>query len=286
MKKYYSLAISLIAALTFTACTEDEGTTPGGDSTPGVVVYKYDVASPLNPDNDVNIRVVANNAAEATYLLAEKTADKNARGLSEAEYANYVVENGTKLEAKADEQSGGVELDSTFVGLYGEYTISAVAVKGGKKTLASTTFTGLDWADVVDGVYNFANGNTQYLLGMTANATTLQVCTTDETLYRFKDVFGKGVHLKVVALPDYTATDDGGTYTYLRVPDQSIGVTYGGEDCRVRDIGYWQGDASFVTDGGYESGMYEDYYCFIMVQLHVGTTNYGYNYYDIFVPAE
>ena len=48
-------------------------------------------------------------------------------------------------------------------------------------------------------------------------------------------------------------------------------------------IGYWQGDDSFITSAGYESGMYEDYSCFIYLQCHIGTNNYGYKY-DYFIP--
>ena len=75
MKKYISLAMSLLAMMAFTACTIEEGTTPGGDSAPYVNVMKYEVAAPLNPDNDVKVRIVANNQASDVYYLAEKTAE-------------------------------------------------------------------------------------------------------------------------------------------------------------------------------------------------------------------
>ena len=286
MKKYISSIMVLFAMLAFTACSEDHGTTPGSDAKPVVTAYSYDVTAPLNPDNDVNIRFVFNGKTTEAYYLAEKTVDKEARDLTEEAYAAYVVANGKELDLEDDLQSGGYMAELTLTGLFGEYTITAVAVSGSSLTSASTTFTGLDWADVTEGTYYFSNPNTQFLLGsITSRPTTLQVCTTDETLYRFKDVFSTGNHLKINLLPDYTATDADGTYTFFRVKDQNIGVQYGGQDVAVRDIGYWQGDDSFVTDSGYESGMYEDYTCFIMVQLHIGSTNYGYNYYDYFIPG-
>ena len=276
----------LFALLAFTACSEDHGTTPGSDAKPSVTAYSYEVTAPLNPDNDVNVRFVFNNKTTEAYYLAEKTADKEARELTEDAYAADVVANGQELDLEDDLQSEGYISDLVLTGLYGEYTITAVAVSGSTLSSASTTFTGLDWADVVEGTYYFSNPNTRFLLGnITSRPTTLQVCTTDETLYRFKDVFSTGNHLKINLLPDYTATDDDGTYTFFRVKDQKIGVQYGGQDVAVRDVGYWQGDDSFITDGGYESGMYEDYTCFIKVQLHIGSSNYGYNYYDYFIPG-
>lgn len=286
MKKYISSIMVLFAMLAFTACSEDHGTTPGSDAKPSVTAYSYEVTAPLNPDNDVNVRFVFNNKTTEAYYLAEKTADKEARELTEDAYAAYVVANGQELDLEDDLQSEGYISDLILTGLYGEYTITAVAVSGSTLSSASTTFTGLDWADVVEGTYYFSNPNTQFLLGnITSRPTTLQVCTTDETLYRFKDVFSTGNHLKINLLPDYTATDADGTYTFFRVKDQKIGVQYGGQDVAVRDVGYWQGDDSFITDGGYESGMYEDYTCFIKVQLHIGSSNYGYNYYDYFIPG-
>lgn len=286
MKKYISSIMVLFALLAFTACSEDHGTTPGSDAKPSVTAYSYEVTAPLNPDNDVNVRFVFNNKTTEAYYLAEKTADKEARELTEDAYAAYVVANGQELDLEDDLQSEGYISDLVLTGLYGEYTITAVAVSGSTLSSASTTFTGLDWADVVEGTYYFSNPNTQFLLGnITSRPTTLQVCTTDETLYRFKDVFSTGNHLKINLLPDYTATDADGTYTFFRVKDQKIGVQYGGQDVAVRDVGYWQGDDSFITDGGYESGMYEDYTCFIKVQLHIGSSNYGYNYYDYFIPG-
>ena len=284
MKKYISSIMVLFAMLAFTACSEDHGTTPGSDAKPLATAYSYEVTAPLNPDNDVNVRFVFNNKTTEAYYLAEKTVDKEARELTEEAYAAYVVANGKELDLEDDLQSGGYIAELTLTGLFGEYTITAVAVSGSSLTSASTTFTGLDWADVAEGTYYFGNSNVQYLLGgITSRPTTLQICTTNDELYRFKDVFSEGNHLKIDMLPDYTATDADGTYTFFRVKDQKLGVQYGGNDVYVRDIGYWQGDDSFVTDAGYESGMYEDYTCFLYLQCHIGSTNYGYKY-DYFIP--
>ena len=165
--------------------------------------------------------------------------------------------------------------------MYGKYAITVVVVNGNKKTSAVTEFTGLEWADVVNGTYYFA---VKPDVTGESRPTTLQVCTTDNTLYRLKDVFGQGANMKFQLLPDYTAKDADGTYTYFRIPATETPFTYGSHGTvSVRDIGYWQGSSAWITDNGYESGMYEDYYCFFYIQYYVSAGSLGYNY-EYFVP--
>lgn len=285
MKKY--IIMSLAAALTFcfTSCKEDNGTEPGTDSQPAATIYTYEPSAPLNPDNDVNIRFVCNSKTSEAYYLIEKTTEKEAHKMSEAAYADFVVANGTKLQLTEDKHSGGKVSEVTVAGLLGDYTITAVAANGGTKTSATKTFRGLMWEDVVTGTYMYSNANVQFLMGeITSRPTTLQICTSDETLYRFKDAFGEGMHMKINLLPDLVGEDEGGVYTFFRVKDQMISE-FQGNKVYVRDLGYWQGNDSFVTEYGYESGMYEDYSCFIYIQCHIGSTNYGFGY-DYFIPDE
>ena len=102
--------------------------------------------------------------------------------------------------------------------------------------------------------------------------------------YRFKNLFGPGKSLNIVVYPKYTATDDDGTYTFFRVPAQPTGHNYGSYgEVSIRDIGYWQGDDSYVFESGMESGMYEDYNCFIEAQLYVSAGSLGYGY-SFFTP--
>lgn len=284
MKKYiYSLFALLMAAATITSCTEEAGTEPGNDSKPSVVLYKYEVSRPYNADNDVALRFAANSKTESVYYLMEKSSEQESHvsSMGEEGYWDYVVSNGTKV----DGLSGASTADLTLTDLYGAYTITAVAVGGNQKAGASTTFTGLDWNDVVKGTYYFgASKNLIAAAGLTANPTTLQVCTTDATLYRFKDVFGEGYSMKIVLLPDYKATDADGEYTFFRVPRAETPYTYGSYGAvGVRDVGYWQGSDAWVTDNGYESGMYADYSCFVCVQYFVSAGNIGYGY-DFFFP--
>ena len=279
MKKYINklFAVVALATATITSCTVEEGTVPGNDKDPNVVVYSYTAQKPYNEDNDVALRLAFNNQVESAYYLAEKASEKESRlsSLGEEGYMDYVVSNGTKI---GDVTSN---TDLTLTDMFGKYAITIVVVNGTKKTFAATEFTGLEWADVVTGTYHFAVNTS--VTGESA-PTTLQVCTTDNTLYRLKDVFGQGSNMKFQLLPDYTAKDADGTYTYFRIPATETPFTYGSHGTvSVRDIGYWQGSSAWITDNGYESGMYEDYSCFFYIQYYVSAGSLGYKY-EYFVP--
>jgi hypothetical protein len=166
--------------------------------------------------------------------------------------------------------------------LAGIYSITAVGVsKNGEIGKAfDFTFIGLEWTTLATGTYYFFNSSR---IGISSNPTTLQVCTTDDKLYRFKDVFAAGYSLKINLL-ELTGNDSQGTYTFFRVPVTATPFTYGSYGAvSVRDIGYWQNDDTWITEAGYESGMYADYYCFILVQYFVSGGSLGYDY-DEFVP--
>lgn len=289
MKKYIeSLLLLCVAAFTLTACSEDEGTNPGGDGNPNVVVYQYAPGQPYNADNDVTLRFATNNKVEAVYYLSEPEADYNSHlsEMGEAGYNDYVVENGTQVEGI----EGQSNVDVTLTDMMGTYYITAVAVSGNQKKAYTTTFTGLAWEDVVSGTYIFnAQPVSGSAIGLPNTPTTLQVCTTDPTLYRFENLFGEGYSMKINML-DLQGEDESGTYRFFRVPEMatpySIKLTDGNSyQLSVMDIGYFQDDESLVTAGGYESGMYEDGYCFVMVAYTVsaGYLCYGYDY---FVPNE
>lgn len=280
------MMLSVILALA--SCKVDEGTEPGNDSNPSVSVYQYKVSAPFNEDNDVKIRFATNDVVVEAYYFSEKTSDMEARynSVGEDGYMDYVIENGTKI----DGISGASNVDVTLTGLIGEYTITAVAVSKSSRSMSQTVFTGLEWEDVVQGTYQFGTEDigsgpmaAKDIIGMNAVQTTLQVCTTNDMLYRFKDIYGTGKHLKI-NLIDYFNSDESGEYQYFRVPLTETPYTFGNYGAiSVSDIGYWQGDESFVTQRGYESGIYEDNNCFICVAYTVsaGYLCYGYDY---FVP--
>lgn len=284
MRKYINKLFAVVlATATITSCTVEEGTVPGNDKEPNVVVYSYTAKKPYNEDNDVALRLAFNNKVESAYYLAEKASEKESKvaTMGEEGYMDYVVSNGTKINEVAS------NTDLTLTDMYGKYAITVVAVNGNKKASAVTEFTGLEWEDVVTGTYRF--GVIPSVTGE-SRATTLQVCTTDNTLYRFKDVFGQDSHMKFQLLPDYTGTDADGAYTYFRVPATDTPFTYSSYGTvSVRDIGYWQGNSAWITDNGYESGMYEDYTCYIAVQYYCSGGNLGYGYtgntkLELFIP--
>lgn len=83
-----------------------------------------------------------------------------------------------------------------------------------------------------------------------------------------------------INLIDKTATDSQGKYQFFRVPSTLTPYTYGSYgSISVSDIGYWQGNDAFVTDNGYESGMYANHNCFILIayQVSAGALGYGYD---------
>lgn len=273
----YVLLFLLGGVATFTSCTVDEGTEPGNDSEPSILIYQYAASRPNNPDNDVVLRFATNSKTESAYYLVEPTETKeaNVASMGEEGYKDYVVSEGIKIEGA----SGSTTVDVVVTDLYGEYTITAVAVSAKTKTSSETTFTGLDWNDVVSGTYYFDLG--KKFIGVESAATVLQVCTTNPDLYRFKDVFGEGYSMKI-NLIDYTGSDDNGTYRFFRIPAADTPFTYGNYGAiSVRDIGYWQGNDAFVTEGGYESGMYTNYDCFLYINYYVsvGYLDYGYDYF-------
>lgn len=283
MKKYINaLGMILLAIVAMTSCKEEEGTTPGTDGAPAITLYQYAVEAPeYNPDNDVRIRIAANNQVSEAYYLAETTADKNAHVEADGEtgYMTYVVENGTKIEGISGESSA----DITLTNLQGEYSITVVGVNGSNMASQEVTFTGLAWEDVATGTYVFGTtsvdgGAAATIVGQSSAKTTLQVCTTDPTLYRFKDVFGEGYSMKI-NLIDQTGSDDDGEYQFFRVPSTLTPYTYGNYgNITISDIGYWQGDDTWVTANGYESGMYANHNCFIFVAYTVSAGYLGYGY--------
>ena len=276
MRKFINKLFAVVlATAAITSCTVEEGTVPGNDKDPNVVVYSYTAKKPYNEDNDVLLRLAFNSKVEEAYYLAEKATEKESKvaSMGEEGYMDYVVSNGTKV---ADVTT---EADLAITDLYGKYAITVVAVSGTKKASAVAEFTGLEWEDVVTGTYYF-----KVIPAITgeSTATTLQVCTTDNTLFRLKDLFGKDSHMKIQLLPDYTATDADGTYTYFRIPAVETPFKDGNTTIGARDIGYWQNNSAYVTDHGYESGMYEDYYCFFCIQYYAAKSK-GYTY-EYFVP--
>lgn len=280
MKKFRYLLMALPVAFLW-SCSADEGSDAGSDPNPSVTVFSYSPEDPdMNPDNDVAVRMATNSATTELYYYVEPSADVESfiSQNGEEAYVSRVMENGTKVEV-----SGAENVDITVTDLHGPCTISAVATNGSSAKRAFVTFTGLDWTKVKDGVFMY---NQQFLPQQ--KQVELQVCTTDETLYRIYDVFNGGLSMKF-QLSGYTGKDEDGEYKLLRIPNQNTGwaikLTDGNTyPLLVQDIGYWQGNSSFVQPGGgYESGMYEDGFCFFYVAWMAGSAGcleYGYSFFQ------
>ena len=260
------------------ACTAEESTIGSVDTTPGVTVYTYAPGSEYNADNDIRVRIVPNKCTDELYFAVFSDEEYKALAESSAEaVAAAIKENGKKIEAAAVK-------DTVVTGLFGLNHLAAVAVGGGSSKVSEAEFVGVTWLDVVTGVYSAklyaAFGLEQSL------PTTLQVADNDENRFRFKDVFGEGSHLEIYNYPDYSVEDEeGDTYTIFRVSPQATPIIYDGAQVYIKDIGYWQNDASYVFDYGYESGMYENYFCFICALYYIpGVANLAMTQYDFFTP--
>lgn len=276
-KSFLMLAVGLVA---FASCTEENGTEPGNDGKPLSTIYTYATTLPYNPDNDFKVRVTTNNKVEQIFYSVDPSSD--VAEIPEAELIQRVQDKGKQLELDVDSFSGGKYKDLVVTDLFGAYTISVVSVGGGEKTLAQAEVVGLDWEDICTGTYYLAS-KFQPLFGTGSFPTTLQICTTNDHLYRLKDVYGEGYSMKMDML-DIFGADTDGDYQFFRVPPTATPYEYGEfGPISCRDIGYMVGDAAYVTDYGYESGMYEDYSCFFYVQCYVSAGNLGYDY-NFFVP--
>lgn len=146
-------ALSLLALALLSACGEDQGTSPGGDSTPVATVYQYTAGGEYNSDNDCLLRVVTNAAAKETYYLAELKTAKEERKMTDAQYAGYVVKEGKKLDVAASSYK-----DFYITDLHGLYVVTVVAANGDARTSQSVEFTGLDYEPYGKGTYTSNSG--------------------------------------------------------------------------------------------------------------------------------
>lgn len=284
MKRYFYVLASLALAVDLISCEKDKyGTAAGHDSAPNIVLKAFSAELPNDPDCDAVVRFAANNATTDVYYFAELKSEKDGRNLSDEAYAEYVVANGTKLTVEKNSFDGSLVADALVKNLYYENIITAVAVGNGAKSMSSVSFTGIKWNTLCTGTYYFKNSFSQALVGSTKEGVVLQQQDEDKSQYRLKDLYGVGNNLCFFTI-DLSATDDDGTYQFARIPAQSTGLTHSRYGAfSIRDFGYWQGDDSWITEDGYESGIYEDYSCFLYGQYYVSAGNCGYQY-EYFVP--
>lgn len=282
LRKYFYSALAVAGVVTLAACSADEGTDPGSDSAPAVTVYTYAPGSDYNADEDVMVRIAPNNKVAEIYYKYELTnaVQEYIAANGQSAYADQVVASGTKVE-------GGTTQDVVLTGLLGNYTITAVGVaSNGSKAMASAVFQGLTWTPVTDGTITYG---TLGGLGLSPAPATLESCDVDETLFRVKNMYGEGNHLKFSTLNLGGTDADGNTFMLCRIANQSVGLSYGDYGMiYVQDVGYWQGDDSYVTGGGFEnyyyiSGPKQNQLSFTPY-YYVSAGYLGYQAADVFVP--
>lgn len=174
-----SLLLLALTALVFTGCKEEYGTDPGHDGTPVATVYKYTAGKGYNPDNDCLFRIATNAAVGEVYYLSELKSAKEERKMTEAQYSDYVVANGTKVDVKASDYK-----DVYVTDLHGAYAITVVAVNGGQKTSQSIEFMGLSYKPL---------GSFPYVSEMFGNMGEVEVEYSEiGNRYRIKNLWAEG----------------------------------------------------------------------------------------------
>lgn len=288
MKKniIYSIGACL-AALCISSCDPNadvilENDNSGTTGEPYATINQYTVDGDYNPDNDTRLRFTFNENVSEAYYLVELSAEKKQfiEENGQQAYMQRVVDNGTSITIEEETRSA----DIIITGIAGENDITVVSVGKDKKMKANTAFfTGITWMDVCTGTYF-----TSVLapLGIPAELPNkkLQVADVNPNMYRIVDLYNSGYSLKFTKIEN-TGVDEGGKFNMIREEWQPIGLNYGQfGPLYIQDIGYLQGDDSYVLAGGYHGGMYEDNSIFFFHAYCIGDGRYvGYNY-EYFIP--
>ena len=287
MKKYIeNLFLVLFTFLVFTACSDEQGTDVGNDSQPKVTLYNYGAPPPADSDNDLILRVAANNKTESAYYFVESKQMKETRGMSDAEYAEFVAANGTLISGI----NGESVADVIVAGLYGDQVISVAAVGGGKKTLSSIEFTGLAWEEVAAGTYNFGSYSQRAMAGCPeSKEVVLLVCTTDANLYKIKDLYGAGYSLKFTKNGETGKHSSGETVEFVRVPNTNtpyLSTNYTGDVSQVyfRDMAYGYNNDAYATHLSYGCYMFPDNSLYFTFRYANSAKNLTWDN-DEFIPA-
>lgn len=274
MKKFiYSLASVAAISLAMTACEPDyTGSDAGNDSAPAVTLYTFEPELPYSADNDLKVRVMANNQATSVYVLAQPAGTDMS--------ADQVVAKGTKYDISL-QKDGSYSVDAYLTNMQGDYVVAAVAVNGSAVSQVKTAaFKGLMWKDICKGTYTF-NGKIAALGQPASVETTLQKCENVEQLYRFVNLFGEGYSLKFTGTGTKDKDDDG-TFEYIIVAANKtpyLHATYG--EVSARDVYTWQGN----NEDYLQDQLYDDGSVWIRMQYFVSAGSLGYGW-ENFAPAE
>lgn len=273
MKKYISL-IAAAAALVFAACAQIEGTEPGNDTTPYVGIYQYNPGGDYNPDNDIAIRITANNKVDEVYYLYEpvESYTSNLEAKGEAGYAEYVKANGVKADVQVSEFDGAKVFSTVLTGIKGSNQIVVAGISSGASALASTNFVGLSWTVLAKGTFTSVSLDTRISLGPIA--ATLEKCDQIEGRYRFPDLIAPGYHRVFETVGGAQKDSGGDTFFTVRCANQEIGVEFGSYGMMsARDVATWQGSDDYLV---YNYFYPDDNYVCIWTQYNVSAGNLGY----------
>lgn len=279
MKKFKYLLFAL-PLLLLGACSADMGTEAGTDTEPVVTLFSYTPgkASGLNPDNDVQVRFATNSVTKEVYYLTELKEDVNAfiAANGEEAYMQKVIAQGEKFEV-----NGAENVDKDLTGIFGDCLITAVAVNGGSHTKATLSFLGLSWETLTTGTFS------PRVNGLPSGfASAIQVCESDENLYRIKDALGEGNHIKFTLMDEaYAGQDSDGPYRLVRVAEQSTPFAAAGYPVLIADYATFKKDASLAADENNASFMWtNDYFCAFLLAWYLPDGRYVSIDYSFFIP--
>lgn len=289
MKKNIIYGIgACLAALCISSCDPNadlilENDKSGTAGDPFTTINQYAVDGTYNPDNDTRLRFTFNDNVAEAYYLVELSSEKSKfiEENGEQAYMQRVVDNGTFITIEEETRSA----DVVITGISGENAITVVSVGKDKKMTANTTFfTGITWMDVCTGTY-YTTVLTPMGIPAQLPNKKLQVADVNPNMYRIVDLYKSGYSLKFTKIENSGVDDEGAKFNKIRVQMQEIGLNYGSYGpLYIQDIGYWQGDESFVLAGDYYGGMYEDNSIFFYHAYCISTGQaLGYNY-EYFIP--
>lgn len=266
MKKIY-FALALLPAALLASCDDtQEGTAPGGDARPNVLLYQYSADDGYDSDCTAKFRMAVNSATEAVYLLTESAADYADHFSGDVEaYADYVVDNGVETKI-----SSALDIDEHVVAK-GQVYVTAVAVGRGERAVSETlAFIGKNYV-AVEGVESYVYTN--YFGDV--SSPKLYVEASDATDYVLKGVscaeLGDGefnLYLKVLTDKNGDAVGGDG-FKFVRVLPQMTPYIYGDYGLvYIRDIAAYQNNLIHATSV-YGCKLYDDGRLLLVLNYYV-----------------
>ena len=257
-------AWALLGLAFMAACADEQGSEPGNDNTAVATIYQLDAKDPLNPDNDMLLRVATNSKTDAVYYASIPKAEfetKMQQGGEEA-IKDFVIASGTKVK----DLSGGAVADVAVEGMTGEYKVAVVATGAGARTLKVFDFTGLSWSDMAKGTYTFALVSFGENKVKVIKDVVLQKCENREGLYRLNKVYNGKSNIKFTLLN--AKQDD---YQFVAVSTQAPALN----GVYIRDLATKENNQAFATDPEKGCKLYKDNKVTLVLNYFTAKNDYG-----------